>query len=66
MFEGRSKQQKIALFAIISLIFTLMLSFYHAFLLGWDIYVVIVAGNIEFFCLFYILYLPTKLKEKKD
>jgi len=66
MFGIRSKQQQIALFALISFIFTLMLSCYHVFLLGWNIYVVVIAANIEFFCLFYILYLPTKLKEKKD
>jgi len=66
MLEGGSKSQQIALFAVISLIITLILSFYHIFLLGWNIYVVIVAGNIEFFCLFYILYLPLKIKGKKD
>jgi len=65
MFEGRSKRQQIALFAIISIIVTLILSLYHTYLLGWNIYVVIVAANIEFFCLFYILYLPVKLKEKQ-
>ena len=65
VFEKRSKRQKIVIYATISAIVSLLLSFLHFFLQGWNIYIVVVVANIEFFCLFYILYLPLKMKEKQ-
>ena len=64
MFEKRSNKEKIAIYAIIAAIASLLLASLHFFFQGWNIYVVIIAANIEFFCLFYILYLPIKMKKK--
>ena len=64
MFEKRSKREKIIIYAAISLLIALILASVHFFLQAWDIYVVIIVANVWFFCLFYILYLPIKMKEK--
>ena len=33
---------------------------------GWDLIVIVVVANIWFFCLFYILYLPIKVKKARE
>jgi len=62
MFENRTKKEKIVIYVFISLLITILLGMFHLFFQGWNIYVVIIAANIEFFCLFYILFLPVKYK----
>jgi len=64
MFDNRSERELIIIYAIIALIVTLIMAVIH-FYQGWHLYVIIVVANIWFFCLFYILYLPIKVKKKK-
>jgi hypothetical protein len=64
MFENRSEKQLIAIYAIIAILVALGLALFHI-LQGLNIYYIIVAVNIEFFCIFYILYLPLKVKRSK-
>jgi len=68
MFENRSEKQQIVIYAIIALIVTVILSIFHYYTYtGFfrNIYVIILFANIEFFAIFYILYLPIKVKKKK-
>ena len=68
MFENRSEKQLIIIYAIIALTITLLLSLYHLSpYSAWpkDPILIIIAANIEFFCIFYILYLPLKIKKKQ-
>jgi len=68
MFENRSEKQLIIIYAIIALTITLLLSLYHLSpYSAWpkDPILIIIAANIEFFCIFYILYLPLKIKRKQ-
>jgi uncharacterized membrane protein len=65
MFENRSEKQLIIIYVVISLIITFILSIYHlSSISAWpkDPIIIIIAANIEFFCIFYILYLPLKIK----
>lgn len=65
MFENRSEKQLIIIYAVISLIITFILSVYHlSSISAWpkEPILIIIAANIEFFCIFYILYLPLKIK----
>ena len=64
MFENRSEKQLIIIYAIIALIVALGLAVVHIMQRLSIIYIV-VAVNIEFFCIFYILYLPLKVKRSK-
>jgi hypothetical protein len=64
MFENRSEKQLIIIYAIIALIVALGLAVVHL-IQGLNIYYIIIAVNIEFFCIFYILYLPIKVKRSK-
>ena len=68
MFEKRSEKQLIIIYAIIALTITLLLSGYHLSpISAWpkDPILIIIAANIEFFCIFYILYLPLKIKKSQ-
>jgi hypothetical protein len=68
MFENRSEKQLIVIYVIIALSITFLLSLFHlSSLSAWpkDPVLVIIAANIEFFCIFYILYLPLKIKKSK-
>ena len=68
MFENRSEKQLIIIYAIIALTITLLLSAYHLSpYSAWpkDPILIIIAANIEFFCIFYILYLPLKIKRRQ-
>jgi uncharacterized membrane protein len=65
MFENRSEKQLIIIYVVISLIITFILSIYHLSSISAcpkDPIIIIIAANIEFFCIFYILYLPLKIK----
>lgn len=64
MFENRSERELIVIYAFIALAIALIMAVVHYFQ-GWDIYVIIVVANVWFFCLFYILYLPIKVKRRK-
>ncbi len=65
MFENRSEKQLIIIYVLIALLVTFLLSVYHLSpFSAWpkDPILVVIAANIEFFCIFYILYLPLKVK----
>ena len=64
MFENRSEKELIVIYAVIALAVALILAVVHYFQ-GWHPYVIIVVANVWFFCLFYILYLPLKVKRNK-
>ncbi len=69
MFENRSEKQLIIIYVIIALTITFLLSLFHlSSLSAWpkDPILVIIAANIEFFCIFYILYLPLKVKRARE
>jgi len=68
MFENRSEKQLIIIYVIIALVVTLLLGAFHYY--TWsgvfgDPIMLIIMGNIEFFVIFYILYLPLKVKRSK-
>ena len=64
MFENRSERQLIIVYAFIAILIALLLATLHIYQ-GLHPYYIIIAANIEFFCIFYILYLPLKIKKKK-
>ena len=64
MFENRSEKELIVIYAIIALAVACGLAVMHYFQ-GWDPIVIVVVANIWFFCMFYILYLPIKIKRSK-
>ena len=65
MFENKSEKQLITIYAIIAILIALILSIFHYYQ-GYNIYYIVIAANIEFFCIFYILYLPLKVKKSKE
>jgi len=65
MFENRSEKELIIIYVVIALFISFILSIYHLSpYSAWpkNPILVIIAANIEFFCIFYILYLPLKIK----
>ena len=64
MFENRSERQLITIYVIIAIVITLLLAIFHIYQ-GLHPYYIIIAANIEFFCIFYVLYLPLKVKKKQ-
>lgn len=64
MFENRSYKELIVIYAVIALAVSLGLAVFHYYQ-GFHPYYIVIAANIEFFCVFYILYLPLKIKKKK-
>ena len=64
MFENKSEKQLIIIYAIIAIVVALVMAVVHYFQ-GWDPIVIVIVANIWFFCLFYILYLPIKVKRSK-
>jgi uncharacterized membrane protein len=64
MFETRSKKQRTIIYAAISLMVTFLLVAMH-YIQGWNQVYIIIAAIIEYICIFYILYLPLKLKGSK-
>jgi len=65
MFENRSEKQLIIIYAIIALAIAFGMAIIHVFQ-GWDPIVIVIVANIWFFCLFYILYLPIKVKKARE
>ena len=74
MFENRSYRELIIIYVFIALIITFALVVFHYY--TWqgffrDPIIIVIVANIEFFFIFYILFLPIKkqkeneLKEKK-
>ncbi|MCJ7572108.1 MAG: hypothetical protein MUO82_09585 [Candidatus Thermoplasmatota archaeon] len=64
MFENRSEKQLIIIYAFIAIAFALG-AFYFNYITGVNIYYNIFAANVIFFCIFYILYLPLKIKRAR-
>jgi len=65
MFENRTGKELIVIYAVIATAVALILAAFK-FSYGVDIYYIIIAANIEFFCVFYILYLPIKVKKARE
>ena len=65
MFEKRSEKELIIIYVLIALVIACGMAVMHYFQ-GWDPYVIIIVANIWFFCIFYILYLPIKVKRARD
>lgn len=64
MFENRSDRELIAIYAIIAIAIACGMAVMHYFQ-GWHPYTIIIVANIWFFCIFYILYLPLKVKRSR-
>ncbi|KYK30185.1 hypothetical protein AYK20_04480 [Thermoplasmatales archaeon SG8-52-1] len=65
MFENRSEKELIFIYVIIALVIACGMAVIHYFQ-GWHPYVIIIVANIWFFCIFYILYLPLKVKRARE
>jgi heme O synthase-like polyprenyltransferase len=65
MFENRTHKELIIIYAFIAIVASLCLATIHYFQ-GINPYYIVVAVNIEFFCIFYILYLPVKAKRARE
>ena len=65
MFENRSDRELIAIYIFIALAIALIMAAIH-YLQGWHPYLIIGVANVWFFCLFYILNLPIKLKRARE
>jgi len=65
MFENRSEKQLITIYAVIAILVALGISCYN-YITGVNIYYNIFAANVFFFCIFYILYLPLKVKKARE
>lgn len=65
MFENRTDRELIVIYVIIALIVALCAAFFN-YMTGVDIYYNIFAANIIFFCMFYILYMPLKIKKDRE
>jgi|GEM_PF-1603744 len=69
MFENRSEKQLIIIYVIIALLVTFGFTAYNISSISYfpkDPILIIIAANIIFFCMFYILYLPLKVKKAKE
>jgi len=64
MFENRNEKQLIMIYAVIAIVISIILAIVH-YLQNFHPYYIIIAVNIEFFCIFYILYLPLKIKKSR-
>lgn len=65
MFEKRSEKELIFIYVIIALVIACGMAVMHYFQ-GWHPYVIIIVANIWFFCIFYILFLPIKVKRARE
>ena len=65
MFENRTEKELIVIYAIIAILVAIILAVFK-YSYGVDIYYIIIAANVEFFCVFYILYLPLKVKKARE
>ena len=65
MLENASIRMRLLVYGVLALLVTLGLSLYH-YLLGWQLFLILIAAVIEFVCVFYIFYLPLKYKRKQE
>jgi len=65
MFENRSEKQLIIIYAFIAASVASGMGAIHV-LQGWDHLLIVVVANIWFACLFYILYLPLKVRRQRE
>ena len=65
MFENRSERQLIIIYAFIALVCAIG-AFIFNYATGVDHYYNIFAANVIFFCMFYLLYLPIKIKRARE
>ena len=65
MFEKRSEKELIMIYVIIAIIIALGAAYFN-YITGVDIYYNIFATNVVFFCMFYLLYLPIKVKKARE
>ena len=69
MFENRSYRELIIIYVIIALIITFALVVLHYYTWS-DIFrdpiVIVIVANIEFFVIFYILFLPVKVQKERE
>jgi heme O synthase-like polyprenyltransferase len=65
MFENRSARERIIIYAVIAIVVAIILAVLHYYQ-GFHPYYIVIAANIEFFCIFYILYLPMKVKSARE
>ncbi len=64
MFENKSEKELIRIYAVIAIVVSLGLAVLHYYQ-GFHPYYIVIAANIEFFCVFYILYLPLKVRRSR-
>ena len=69
MFENRSYRELIIIYVIVALITTLVLIVFHYY--TWpdffrDPIIIVIVANIEFFVIFYILFLPIKAQKERE
>ena len=65
MFENRSEKELIIIYIIIAIIVALGAAYFN-YITGVNIYYNIFAANVIFFCMFYLLYLPIKIKKARE
>jgi hypothetical protein len=65
MFENRSERELIVIYILIALLFALGAAYFN-YITGVGIYYNVFAANVIFFCMFYILYLPLKIKRARE
>jgi len=69
MFENRSEKQLIVIYAIIAILVTFGFTAFNISSFSYypkDPILIIIVANILFFCIFYILYLPLKVKKARE
>jgi len=65
MFENKSDRELIFIYVIIAIIVALVIAFFN-YITGVGIYYNIFAANVIFFCIFYMLYLPLKVRKARE
>jgi len=65
MFENKSDRELIFIYVIIAIIVALVVAFFN-YITGVGIYYNIFAANVIFFCIFYMLYLPLKVRKARE
>ena len=63
MFENRSKKERTIIYAIIALIVAILLGLMHYYVMNNPLFLVVTIAIIEYFVIFYILYLPLKYQK---
>lgn len=66
MFENRSYKERTIIYLFIAILVTVVIAAVHYFIQGWIFLLVGIVGAIEFFCIFYILYLPLKIQKERE